>query len=173
MTRKLAQTTINKFKKKLLADKKQLTEILERHQEERERIQADEEASKIERRAIIAADKKARAANVQAQLDADKAARDRRREKEMYLALALGGAKTMAGQSPYALANIGEGLGLQDYNIEFKSKPGKILEKVEKVENLHKITEEKIDKNLELTKEKKSNFKRKKFKKRKDFKKKN
>ncbi len=69
--------------------------------------------------------------------------------------------------------NIGEGLGLQDYNIEFKSKPGKILEKVEKVENLHKITEEKIDKNLELTKEKKSNFKRKKFKKRKDFKKKN
>ncbi len=69
--------------------------------------------------------------------------------------------------------NIGEGLGLQDYHIEFKSKPGKILEKVEKVENLHKITEEKIDKNLELTKEKKSNFKRKKFKKRKDFKKKN
>ena len=80
-------------------------------QEERERIQADEEASKIERRAIIAADKKARAANVQAQLDADKAARDRRREKEMYLALALGGAKTMAGQSPFALTNIGEGLG--------------------------------------------------------------
>ena len=48
---------------------------------------------------------------VQAQLDADKAARDRQREKEAYLALALGGAKTMAGQSPFALANIGEGLG--------------------------------------------------------------
>ena len=42
MTRKLAQTTINKFKKKLLADQKQLTEILERHQEERERIRLSE-----------------------------------------------------------------------------------------------------------------------------------
>jgi len=80
-------------------------------QEEKERTQAAEEASKIERRAIIAADKKARSAQVQAELDADKAARDRRREKEMYLALALGGAKTMAGQSPFALTNIGEGLG--------------------------------------------------------------
>ena len=29
----------------------------------------------------------------------------------MYLALALGGAKTMAGQSPFALTNIGEGMG--------------------------------------------------------------
>ena len=29
----------------------------------------------------------------------------------MYLALALGGAKTMAGQSPFALSNVGEGLG--------------------------------------------------------------
>ena len=29
----------------------------------------------------------------------------------MYLALALGGAKTMAGQSQFALTNIGEGLG--------------------------------------------------------------
>ena len=48
---------------------------------------------------------------VQAELDAQQAKRDRQREKEMYLALALGGAKTMAGQSPYALANIGEGLG--------------------------------------------------------------
>ena len=48
---------------------------------------------------------------VQAQLDAQQAARDKRREKEMYLALALGGAKTMAGQSPFALSNVGEGLG--------------------------------------------------------------
>ena len=48
---------------------------------------------------------------VQAKLDAQQAARKRQREKEMYLALALGGAKTMAGQSPYALTNIGEGLG--------------------------------------------------------------
>ena len=65
-----------------------------------------------------------------------------------------------------------EGLGLQDYIIEFKSKTGKILEKVEKIENLQKIIEPKIAKNQELTKIKKSNFKRKKFKKRKNFKKK-
>ncbi len=64
-------------------------------------------------------------------------------------------------------------LGLQDYNIEFKSKSGKSLDKVEKVENLQKISEEKLDKSLDLIKEKKSNFKRKKFKKRKNFKKKN
>ncbi len=68
---------------------------------------------------------------------------------------------------------IGDGLGLQDYNIEFKSKSGKILEKVEKIENLQKIIEEKLDKNIELKKDKKSNFKRKKFKKLKNFKKKN
>ena len=34
-----------------------------------------------------------------------------RAERDAYLALALGGAKTMAGQSPFALTNIGEGLG--------------------------------------------------------------
>ncbi len=68
--------------------------------------------------------------------------------------------------------NPGQDLGLQDYNIEFKSKSGKSLEKVDKVENLQKISEEKLDKNLDLTKEKKSEFKRKKFKKRKNFKKK-
>ena len=47
----------------------------------------------------------------QARADEQEAARKKRREKEMYLALALGGAKTMAGQSPFALTNIGEGLG--------------------------------------------------------------
>ncbi len=66
----------------------------------------------------------------------------------------------------------GQGLGLQDYNIEFKSKSGKSLEKVDKVENLQKISDEKLDKNIDLIKEKKSGFKRKKFKKRKNFKKK-
>jgi len=66
----------------------------------------------------------------------------------------------------------GQGLGLQDYNIEFKSKSGKSLEKVDKIENLQKISEEKLDKNIDLIKEKKSGFKRKKFKKRKNFKKK-
>ena len=69
--------------------------------------------------------------------------------------------------------NIGEGLGLQDYNIEFNSKSSKVLERIEKVEVLQKIIDEKTDNKKELTREKKSNFKRKKFKKRKIFKKKN
>ena len=68
---------------------------------------------------------------------------------------------------------INEGLGLQDYILEFKSKSGKILEKVEKIEFLQRVIEQKAEKNLELTNDKKSNFKRKKFKKRKNFKKKN
>ena len=65
-----------------------------------------------------------------------------------------------------------QSLGLQDYNIEFKSKSGKSLEKVDKIENLQKISEEKLDKNIDLKNEKKSGFKRKKFKKKKNFKKK-
>ena len=68
---------------------------------------------------------------------------------------------------------IGEGLGLQDYYIEFKSKSDKILEKVEKIENLHKIFDTKDDKNLELVSTKKSKFKGKKFKKKKISRKKN
>ncbi len=69
--------------------------------------------------------------------------------------------------------NNGEKLGLQEYSIEFKSKSGKILEKIEKIENLLKISDEKIDKNLDLKINKKSNFKKKVFKTRKKFKKKN
>ncbi len=42
MTRKLAETTITKFKKRLLEEQKQLRELLERHQEERERIRLSE-----------------------------------------------------------------------------------------------------------------------------------
>ena len=42
MSRKLAQTTVNKFKKKLLAEQKQLQDLLKRHQEERERIRLSE-----------------------------------------------------------------------------------------------------------------------------------
>ncbi len=42
MTRKLAQTTVNKFKKRLLEEQKQLRDLLERHQEERERIRLSE-----------------------------------------------------------------------------------------------------------------------------------
>ena len=67
----------------------------------------------------------------------------------------------------------GNNLGLQDYTIEFKSKSNKILEKIKKVENLNKIVEEILDTGQELAKEKKTSFKRKKFKKRKTFKKKN
>ncbi len=69
--------------------------------------------------------------------------------------------------------NISEKLGLQEYEIQFKSKSGKILDKIEKIENLQKITDEKVEKNLELKNIKKPNFKRKIFKKRKNFKKKN
>ena len=42
MSRKLAQTTVNKFKKKLLDEQKQLEGLLKRHQEERERIRLSE-----------------------------------------------------------------------------------------------------------------------------------
>ena len=69
--------------------------------------------------------------------------------------------------------NIIQNLGLQDYIIEFKSKSGKILEKIEKIENLQQITDVKLNNFQESKIDKKSNFKRKKFKKRKSFKKKN
>ena len=42
MSRKLAASTINRFKKRLLEEQKQLRELLERHQEERERIRLSE-----------------------------------------------------------------------------------------------------------------------------------
>ena len=42
MKRKLAQSTVNKFKKKLIEEQKQLRDILEKHQEERERIRLSE-----------------------------------------------------------------------------------------------------------------------------------
>ena len=42
MSRKLAQTTVNRYKKKLLEEQKQLRALLERHQEERERIRLSE-----------------------------------------------------------------------------------------------------------------------------------
>ena len=69
--------------------------------------------------------------------------------------------------------NIIQNLGLQDYIIEFKSKSGKVLEKIEKIENLQQITDVKLNNFQESKIDKKSNFKRKKFKKRKSFKKKN
>ena len=42
MARKLSQNTINKFKKKLLAEKEQLVAILEQHHQERENIRLSE-----------------------------------------------------------------------------------------------------------------------------------
>lgn len=42
MARKLSTNTVNKFKKKLLAEKEQLTLILEHHQQERENIRLSE-----------------------------------------------------------------------------------------------------------------------------------
>ena len=42
MARKLSQNTINKFKKKLLAEREQLTAILEQHHQERENIRLSE-----------------------------------------------------------------------------------------------------------------------------------
>jgi len=42
MTRKLAQSTIDRFKKRLLEEQKQLSDLLERHQEERERKRLSE-----------------------------------------------------------------------------------------------------------------------------------
>ncbi len=71
------------------------------------------------------------------------------------------------------ILNINQNLGLQDYIIEFKSKSGKVLEKIEKIENLQQITDVKLNNLQESKIDKKSNFKRKKFKKRKSYKKKN
>ena len=42
MARQLSQNTINKFKKKLLAEREQLIAILEQHQEEREKVRLSE-----------------------------------------------------------------------------------------------------------------------------------
>ena len=42
MARKLSQNTINKFKKKLLAEREQLVAILEQHHQERENIRLSE-----------------------------------------------------------------------------------------------------------------------------------
>ena len=62
-----------------------------------------------------------------------------------------------------------ESLNIHEYLIEFKSKSLKVLDKVEKLDILKKITEEKDNK--KITKEKKITFKRKKFKKKKNYKK--
>ena len=42
MARKLSQNTINKFKKRLIAEQEQLSSMLEQHQQEREKIRLSE-----------------------------------------------------------------------------------------------------------------------------------
>ena len=65
-----------------------------------------------------------------------------------------------------------QNLSLQEYIMEFNSKSGKVLEKIEKMESLQKIIEDKSDLKQNKIKIKKKIFKRKKFKKRQNFKKK-
>ena len=67
--------------------------------------------------------------------------------------------------------NIGEKLGLHDYLIEFNSKLGKTIEKIEKVESLQNNLDKNIVKIQKVEDSKKSTFKRKKFKKKKNLKK--
>ncbi len=68
--------------------------------------------------------------------------------------------------------NIDQNLSLQEYSMEFKSKSGKILETIQKIESLNKVVEDKKEHNLKETK-KNIKFKKKKFKKKQNFKKKN
>ena len=68
--------------------------------------------------------------------------------------------------------NIGEKLGLHDYLIEFNSKLGKTIEKIEKIESLQNNLDKNIVKIQKVEDSKKSTFKSKKFKKKKNLKKK-
>ncbi len=68
--------------------------------------------------------------------------------------------------------NIDQNLSLQEYSMEFKSKSGKVLETIQKMESLHKIAEDKKEHNPKETK-KNIKFKKKKFNKKRNFKKKN
>ncbi len=67
--------------------------------------------------------------------------------------------------------NIDQNLSLQEYSMEFKSKSGKVLETIQKIESLHKIAEDKKEHNPKETK-KNIKFKKKKFNKKKNFQKK-
>ena len=82
----------------------------ETEEEEAARLAADEAKKAAANQAILDQMEETRLKN-QSYLDAAQAKRDAAAKRRAYLALALGGAKTMAGQSPYALTNIGEGVG--------------------------------------------------------------
>ena len=60
--------------------------------------------------------------------------------------------------------NAKKDLSLFEYSIEFKSKSKKVIEKIEKFENLQKITKDKINIKLNIKKEKKPIFKKKNYK---------
>ena len=60
--------------------------------------------------------------------------------------------------------NIDQNLSLQEYSMEFKSKSGKVLETIQKIESLNKIIEDKKEHNLKETK-KNIKFKKKNIKK--------
>ena len=66
---------------------------------------------------------------------------------------------------------VDQNLNLHDYLLEFKSKQGKVLEKIEKLENLQKMIEDKTLRNKKIKKIKKNNFKKKNFKSKKNLKK--
>ena len=68
--------------------------------------------------------------------------------------------------------NIDQNLSLQEYSMEFKSKSGKVLETIQKIESLNKIVEDKKEHNPKGTK-KHIKFKKKKFNKKQNSKKKN
>lgn len=57
-----------------------------------------------------AQEKKERQAKLDEAVRKEQAAKEKQKQRELYLALALGGAKAMQGESPYALQNIGAGL---------------------------------------------------------------
>jgi hypothetical protein len=82
----------------------------ESDEERATRLAADEAEKAARNQAQLDRMEKTRLQN-QAELDAAQAQRDEEARRRAYLALALGGAKTMAGQSPFALTNIGEGIG--------------------------------------------------------------
>jgi len=67
--------------------------------------------------------------------------------------------------------NAVKDINLTEYFIDFKSKSEKVLEKVEKYENLKKNIESKIEKKKNIKNNKKISFKKRKFKKRKFIKK--
>ncbi len=67
--------------------------------------------------------------------------------------------------------NIDQNLSLQDYTIEFLLKSGKVIEKIEKLENLQKVFVNKDIKIIKSSKAKPKKYKSKKYKRKKNLKK--